>query len=95
MEKNLKKIEEMLIQKNNFTKERIHAKMMSFFGALGIDKYYFQTTPLNVIAGHVESLRAAEIISENACLSEVDVDIRSEQHDENFYLVADTLDKTT
>lgn len=94
-ESDLKKIEDMLAKRNNFTIERIHTKMMSFFGALGIDRYYFQTTPLNVIARHVESLRAAEVISENARSAEVDVDIRSERRDENFYLVADTLEKTT
>ena len=94
-EETLRFIETQLLKNENFTKERIRSMMETFFGKLGIDEYYFQTTPPEVIARHLESLRAAEVIALNARSPEVNVDIRSEKKDETFYLVDDTLEKTT
>ena len=94
-EETLHFIETQLLKNKNFTKERIKSMMETFFGKLGIDEYYFQTTPPEVIARHLESLRAAEVIALNARSPEVNVDIRSEKKDETFYLVDDTLEKTT
>lgn len=93
-EENLKKIESILLEKGNLREHLIHEEMQWFFGKLGMDRYYFETTPIDVMAKHIESLRAAEIISQNARSSEVKVDIRTERKDETFYMVEDTFEKT-
>ncbi|MBN1901673.1 hypothetical protein JW926_10160, partial [Candidatus Sumerlaeota bacterium] len=93
-EEDIRKVENLLVKRGNLTKEAIHKKINRFFGSLGIGEYYFQTTPIPVIARHIESLRAAEIIAENSKSPDVDVDIRSERKEETLYFVDDTLDKT-
>jgi len=94
-EESIRKVESLLLKRGNFTRERVQKEIEWFFGQLGISDYYFQTTPVRVMAGHIESLRAAEIIAANARTEEVNVDIRSEKKDETFYLVDDTFEKTT
>jgi glutamate dehydrogenase len=93
-EEDIRKVEKLLIKRGNFTREAIQKKINGFFGKLGIGEYYFQTTPIPVIARHMESLRAAEIIAENSKSPDINVDIRSERKEETLYFVDDTLDKT-
>nr|HPJ71617.1 hypothetical protein [bacterium] len=62
----LKELERLLLARGNFTREVIRRDMEWFCLDLGLDGYYFRHTPLPRIARHIESLRAARIISENS-----------------------------
>lgn len=94
-ENDIRKVEKLLVKRGNFTLDMIRNEINRFFGRLGIGEYYFQTTPVPVIARHIESLRAAEIIAENSKSPDINVDIRSERKEETLYFVDDTLDKTS
>ncbi len=80
-------IETKLLANRDFTQERIRKELAWFCTDLGIDRYYFETTPLELIARHIESLRAAEIIAKNSGGS-VALQLASERPDEAIYLVA-------
>ncbi len=94
-EGDLLRVEELLLSRGNFTPQRIRSEMRWFFDKLGIGGYYFQTTPIEVMAHHIESLRAAEIIAQNTQSPGVNVDIRSEREEGAFYLVNAAPEKTT
>lgn len=93
-EKDIMEVEHLVLERGNFTRDIVQNEISWFFGKLGIGEYYFQTTPIPIIARHIESLRAAEIIAENARSPEVNVDIRSERKEDTLYFVDDNLDKT-
>ncbi len=84
-------IETRLTASGNFAQARIRKELGWFCTELGIDRYYFETTPLELIARHVESLRAAEIIAKNSGGS-VDLQLASERPEEAVYLVAANSD---
>jgi glutamate dehydrogenase len=88
-EEQLRAIEQKLLETRNFTQERIRREIEWFCCDLGIDRYYFETTPADLIARHIESLRAAEIIARNSGAG-VDLQLASEQPDQAIYLVAAT-----
>jgi len=83
----LKFIETTLLANGNFTLERIRKEIAWFCLELGIDQYYFDTTPLELIARHIESQRAAEMIAINSG-GTLDLQLASERPDEALYFVA-------
>jgi glutamate dehydrogenase len=80
-------IEKYILANGNFTQERVRRELEWFCREVNLNRYYFETTPLDLIAKHIESLRAAEIIAENSG-QEVDLQLASEQPNQAIYLVA-------
>ena len=89
----VKRIEELVLKKGNFSRERIHNGLYTFFCKIGMVRYYFITTPVETIAKHIESILAAEVIAINRDSSQLDVEFVSEQQDSAMYLVNDQHDK--
>ncbi|NIM13732.1 MAG: hypothetical protein GTO45_16785 [Candidatus Aminicenantes bacterium] len=90
----LQKIEEMIKSQGSFCLDRIKNGLYTFCCKLGMNRYYFQTTPLETIAKHIESIMAAEIVAINRGSKELDVDFVSEREDSSMYLVNDDHEKT-
>ncbi|HEX9970808.1 MAG TPA: NAD-glutamate dehydrogenase domain-containing protein, partial [bacterium] len=89
----LKRIENLILKNDNFSKERVQKGLYTFFCKIGMVRYYFKTTPIETIANHIESILAAEIIAINRGSKQLDVDFVSEQADSAMYLVNDDHDK--
>ena len=83
----LKQIEDAILSKGNFTRQRVRRELEWFCRELQLNRYYFATTPPDLIARHIESLRAAEIIAENSGETP-DLQLVSEQPNQAIYLVA-------
>jgi len=91
--KTIKKIEDLVVKNGNFSTERVHKGLHTFFCNIGMVRYYFITTPAETIAKHIESVLAAEVIAINRGSSRLDVDFVSEQKDSAMYLVNDEHQK--
>jgi glutamate dehydrogenase len=91
--KTIKKIEDLVIKNKIFSKERVQKGLYTFFCKIGMVRYYFLTTPAEMIANHIESILAAEVIAINRGSNRLDVDFVSEQADSAMYLVNDQHDK--
>ena len=89
----LKKIEKIIVEKGNFSKEKVQNGLYNFCCKVGMVRYYFETTPIETIANHIESIVGAEIIARNRGSNELDVDFVSEKEDSAMYLVNDDHDK--
>jgi len=89
----LKQIEELIQKQSNFTIDRIQRGVYTFCCKIGMNKYYFATTPIKDIAQHIESILAAEIIAINRGSKELDVDFVSEREDSAMYLLNDDHEK--
>ena len=89
----IKKIEQIILNNKNFSKERVERGLNTFFCKIGMVRYYFKTTPIETIANHIESILAAEVIAINRGSSQLDVDFMSEQADSAMYLVNDNHEK--
>jgi glutamate dehydrogenase len=89
----VKRIEELVIKNGNFSPERVHKGICTFFCKIGMVRYYFITTPAETIARHIESILAAEVIALNRGSDRLDVDFVSEQPDSAMYLVNDDHEK--
>ncbi|MDZ7330475.1 MAG: NAD-glutamate dehydrogenase [candidate division KSB1 bacterium] len=85
----VKKIEELILRKGTFSQERVKNGLYTFFCKIGMVPYYFQTTPIETIANHIESLLAAEVIAINRGSNQLDVDFVSEREDSAMYFVND------
>jgi glutamate dehydrogenase len=83
----------LIIDRNNFSHERIHNAFSNFCCKIGMHRYYFKTTPLETIANHIESIMSAEVIAINRGSKFLDVDYVSERDDSAMYLVNDDHDK--
>ena len=83
----LQTIEDQILANGNFTQERVRQELEWFCCGLHLNRYYFDTTPPELIAKHIESLRAAEIIAENSG-QELDLHLASEQPNQAIYLAA-------
>jgi len=89
----LKKIEQIIFSKGNFSKDRVQKGLHTFCCKIGMVRYYFKTTPIETIASHIESILAAEVIALNRGSNQLDVDFVSEQPDSAMYLVNDDHEK--
>jgi len=89
----LKKIEEIIVSKGIFSKERVERGLHTFCCKIGMVRYYFKTTPVEIIANHIESILAAEVIALNRGSNQLDVDFVSEQQDSAMYLINDDHEK--
>ena len=85
----IQEIKRILLERGNFTEERIMREIAWFCLELGIAGYYFKYTPIEDIARHIESLRATRIISENSGGQPVAIQFASEQGEQGTYMVED------
>jgi glutamate dehydrogenase len=89
----IKRIEDLIIQNGNFSAERVHKGLYTFFCKIGMVRYYFVTTPPETIANHIESILAAEVIAINRGSNRLDVDYMSEQPNSAMYFINDEHEK--
>ncbi len=88
-EERLRKIEDIILQKGVYTKRAIREEIDWFCSGLGMDEYYFHTTPTETIANHIEALKAAEIMSSVQQERVLEIDLSTERKNEAIYLVDD------
>ncbi len=89
----LQDIKRQILDRGNFTEERVMREIAWFCLELGIAEYYFKYTPIENIARHIESLRATRIISENSGGKPIAIQFVSEQGDQGTYMVEDDYDQ--
>jgi len=89
----LQEIKQLILDRGNFTEERVMSEIAWFCLKLGIADYYFKYTPIEDIARHIESLRATRIISENSGGKPVSIQFVSEQGESGTYMVEDDYDQ--
>ncbi|MBM3284394.1 MAG: hypothetical protein FJY81_00815, partial [Candidatus Aminicenantes bacterium] len=88
-ESQLKKLEEMILRKGPYTRESVREELAWFCAGLGMNDYYFKTTPLETIADHIQAIKAAEIIATIKQEKSVQVDLATEHENDAIYLVDD------
>jgi glutamate dehydrogenase len=89
----LKKIEDIILGHEHFSKEAIRKEMELFFTQLGLPEYYFKTTPLKTIAMHIEAVKSSEVMASVREDKDLIIDMRTESDDEAIYLVDDEHDR--
>ena len=85
----LREVEEIILSKGIYTKQSVREEIEWFCTRLGINEYYFKTTPAKTIAGHIEALKAAEIIASLQQEKILEIDLGTERKSEAIYLVDD------
>ena len=85
----LGQIRRSLEQAGVFTPETLERQMTWFFRDLGIDAYYFRTTPTEEIARHLLALSASELVSRHGG-DGVNIQLISEEAARATYIVEDT-----
>lgn len=85
----LKEIEDIILSHGHYAKSTVRDEIEWFSTGLGIDAYYFQTTPLKTIASHIEAVKSAAIMASLQKKTALQIDLATEQKDEAIYLVDD------
>lgn len=85
----LQKIEAIILKDNFFPPETVREEIEIFCQDLGLNSQYFESTPPETIAKHIEALRSAEILATLRGEKEIKIDFATEHEDEAFYLVED------
>jgi glutamate dehydrogenase len=85
----LQKIEKNILSKGHYTKQAVREEIDWFCTGLGMNEYYFQTTPIRTVANHIEALKAAEIMSSVQKEKVLQIDLGTERKNEAVYLVDD------
>ncbi len=83
----LKRLEELILSRENFSRERTRKEIAWFCLELDLAGYYFQYTSLEEIARHIESFRAARIIAENSGGRTANIQLVNEQAESATYMV--------
>jgi glutamate dehydrogenase len=86
----LVEIENHILRHGNFTRQTVREEIDLFCTGLCMNDYYFQTTPIQTIAGHIEALKAAEILASLRKGEPLTIDFGTETEREAIYLVDDT-----
>ncbi len=89
-EAQLGEIEKLILKKDIYTQRALREEIDWFCTRLGMNEYYFQTTPLKTIANHIEALKAAEIMASLQQEKFLEIDLGTERKNEAIYLVDDT-----
>ena len=89
----LQRVEKLILERGNFSRERTRREIAWFCLDLGIAGYYFQHTPLEEIARHIESFRAARIIAENSGGRTVNIQLINEQGESATYMVEENYEQ--
>ncbi len=87
--KDIEKLEAFLNKSGNYTNETIRQTLQWYLNNLGLHEYYFQTTAIEEIAKHIESIKAAEIISQNFPQEKGGINLRQELEDRAIYMIDD------
>ena len=85
----LRKIEDIIVSRGNYSKTAVRKEIDWFCTGLGMNPYYFKTTPLKTIADHIEAVKAAEIIASVQEERALKIDLATERTNEAIYLVDD------
>jgi len=85
----LKEIEDIILSHGHYAKSTVRAEVEWFSTGLGMDAYYFQTTPLKTIASHIEAIKSAAIMASLQKKTALQIDLATEHKDEAIYLVDD------
>jgi glutamate dehydrogenase len=88
-EEQLRKLEHIILSQGPYTKEAVREELDWYCAGLGMNDYYFRTTPLGTIANHVRAVKAAEIIATIKEEKVVKIDLATEHANEAIYLVDD------
>lgn len=88
-EKQLAKLEKIILGRGPYTREAVREELDWFCAGLGMDDYYFRTTPLETMANHIRAVKAAEIIATIKEEKVVQVDLATEHAREAIYLIDD------
>lgn len=85
----LKNIEEIILSHGHYAKSTVRVEIEWFVTRLGMDAYYFKTTPLRTIASHIEAVKSAAIMASLQKKTALQIDLATEHKDEAIYLVDD------
>ncbi len=88
-EEQLKKLEHIILSQGPYTQKSVREELDWYCAGLGMNEYYFLTTPLETIANHIRAIKAAEIIATIKEEKVVKVDLATEHESEAIYLVDD------
>ncbi len=88
-EKQLQKIEGIILEHGQYTQQAVRSEIDWFCTKLGMVPYYYRTTPVETIAGHIEAVKAAEIMAKVRKDKDLIIDLETESEDEAIYLVDD------
>jgi glutamate dehydrogenase len=88
-EPQLKKLEKIILSQGPYTQEAVREELDWFCAGLGMNDYYFRTTPLQTIADHIRAIKAAEIIATIKQEKTFKVDLATEHARDAIYLVDD------
>ncbi|MBE0460523.1 MAG: NAD-glutamate dehydrogenase [Candidatus Aminicenantes bacterium] len=88
-EEQLETIKEIILDHGHYSQEAVRKEIDWYCTRLGMDEYYFKTTPIATIASHIEALKAAEIIANVQKEKLIKIDIGTESENEAIYLVDD------
>ena len=88
-ETQLRELENIILKRGPYSPESVREELDWFCTGLGMNPYYFRTTPLETIANHIRAIKAAEIIATVKREKAVKIDLASELENEAIYLVDD------
>ena len=88
-EARLRKLEQIILRQGPYTPKAVREELDWFCAGLGMNDYYFRTTPLKTIANHIQAIKAAEIIATIKQEKSVKIDLATEHENEAIYLVDD------
>ncbi len=81
----IREVYETILAEDVFTPNTLLEEIDWFYNKLGLDNYYFQTTPRPMIASHIQSLYAGKILSQNSG-GEVGLNLESESPTVGMYV---------
>ena len=93
-ESQLEKIEGMILKQGPYTREAVREELDWYCAGLGMNEYYFRTTPLRAIADHIRAVKSTEIIATIKEEKVITVDLATEHTGEALYLVDDYHPRT-
>ncbi|MCX7973538.1 MAG: NAD-glutamate dehydrogenase [Candidatus Aminicenantes bacterium] len=88
-EEQLAKLEKLILAKGEYSPETVREELDWFCTKLGMNDYYFRTTPLETMADHIQAIKAAEIIATIGEKKSITIDLSTEQETRAVYLVDD------
>lgn len=88
-EEQLSKLEQLILAKGEYSPETVREELDWFCSKLGMNDYYFRTTPLETMADHIQAIKAAEIIATIGEKKAVTIDLSTEQETKAVYLIDD------
>ncbi|MFA6507903.1 MAG: NAD-glutamate dehydrogenase domain-containing protein [Treponemataceae bacterium] len=89
----LVRIEEHIVNTGYMSPERTRTEMERFIIDLGIDEYYFKTTPETEIASHLIALSSSELINAQGG-GGTGIQVISERPENAVYIIEDSPEKT-